>query len=144
MAGLQLLLCKSKERLSHTEDVAKQDSFEWPSHSLICCPNSPGVFPDLLRLSWAICWVRRSLSSGFFPRSCQIFPLVLLLSSTPTMAKGAYSGSENFLCRDGSWSNQSQAAVAISEMQSTEKPFTAVGGCLRLGEGSDQPQNRNM
>lgn len=75
MAGLQLLLCKSKKRLSHTEDVAKQDSFESPSHSsLIRCPNSPAVFPDLLRLSRAICWVRRWLSLDFFLGCVRYFP----------------------------------------------------------------------
>lgn len=58
------------------------------SHSfLLRCPNSPAVFPDLLRLSRAICWVRRWLSLDFFSGLCQIFPLVLFLSSAPTMEK---------------------------------------------------------
>jgi len=60
---MQLLLCNSKKRLSHTEDVAKKDAFESLSRSSpICCPNCPAVFLDLFRLSWVIHWIRGWLS----------------------------------------------------------------------------------
>lgn len=50
---MQLLLCKSKKRLSDTEDVAKKDAFESLSHSFLICRSEfscslPGSDPAQL------------------------------------------------------------------------------------------------
>lgn len=73
MAGLQLLLCKSKKRLSHTEDVAKRD-LSCSHSSLIRCPNSPAS--SQISSGW-VGW-SAGLGGGwvrtFFPGCVRYFP----------------------------------------------------------------------
>lgn len=143
MAGLQLLLCKSKKRLSHSGDIAKQDSFESPSHSsLTRCLNSPA---DLLRLTRVICWVRRWLSLDFFPSCVRYFPWSCSCPAR-TLSSMEKESSENLLCRDGSWSTEAPKPSCCCHLSDAEhsEGFYSHGGCLGLGEGSEQPLNRNL
>lgn len=67
---------------------------------------------------------------------CQIFALVQPLFSPPTTEKGAYSGSEYFLSRDGTWSNKAKLPEQL-EGSYSRVGMSEVVQRLRLAPGPE-------
>lgn len=84
-----MLLCKSKKRLSDTEDVAKKDAFESLSHSFLICRSEfscslPGSDPAQLGdpLGWGVTELRPG-GHSFLPGCVRSLPWASPCSALP-------------------------------------------------------------